>query len=231
MERKNNAFFCSIEKKKRKKKMEEENFIDKILFCKKEDSKEYFLIKEKNLSYLHLKWFEKKDLEEHFENAKLHLNRFYEKGLDNSFIEEEKEIYFDQRFKTIEKILRLKQIGEKIYFYCKWSLLPFSQSTWEEKSFLIEHMDEQNLNNLLQKLKDANNKTKINDLRFLFSFLNQIYLNFLLHNQIFRPDLSSFEKEFQIPQFPSNYKLKDYQEEGKYKKKILFFKLEFKICL
>lgn len=113
-------------------------------------TEERFLVKWKNLSYLHVSWENEKALLEVDKNAKGKIQRFRDKELmglfDGGLHGDE---YFNPEFRIVDRILDIQDRpgddfspedsddeGEQHklrYFYIKWKALPYDALTWERE--------------------------------------------------------------------------------------------------
>lgn len=116
-----------------------------------DDSVEKFLVKWKNLSYLHTSWETEKDLLEVDKNAKGKLQRFREKEAYGFFADNTNgDEYYNPEFRIVDRILDIQdRPGDDFgpadddnedpekrklqYFLVKWKALPYDQTTWERE--------------------------------------------------------------------------------------------------
>ncbi|RHY12865.1 hypothetical protein DYB36_004092 [Aphanomyces astaci] len=102
---------------------------------------EKFLIKWRNLSYLHVTWETESALVEYEKNAKGKLQRFQDRTAKLLLLDEAQgDEYFNPEFCTVDRILNVQPSdvddgkgGFQLEYYVKWKALPYDECTWEQE--------------------------------------------------------------------------------------------------
>ncbi|KAF0694355.1 Aste57867_14766 [Aphanomyces stellatus] len=104
---------------------------------------EKFLIKWRNLSYLHVTWETEAGLIEYEKNAKGKLQRFIEREARQLLMDDvQGDEYFNPEFCTVDRILTIQPTdvphengkkGFQMEYYVKWKALPYDECTWEQE--------------------------------------------------------------------------------------------------
>ena len=164
--------------------------IEKILGRKKEGETVKLLVKEKGISYLHVKWYTVEKLSGVFFNAKHHLKKLGEDLDENEEGAYAKKIgeahYFNPEYVKVSKVLDLRGKGDSLEYLCKWEGLTFSESTWEN-------------------YKDVP-KESVEAFESRTSQVRKPYSN--------ERGMPAFKKEFCVPKFKGENELREYQKEG-----------------
>ncbi|RHY28112.1 hypothetical protein DYB32_006249 [Aphanomyces invadans] len=100
-----------------------------------------FLIKWRNLSYLHVTWETEAALVEYEKNAKGKIQRFLDRSAKQLLMEESQgDEYFNPEFCTVDRILTIQPTdvpdgkgGFQMEYYVKWKALPYDECTWEQE--------------------------------------------------------------------------------------------------
>ncbi|KAL1917321.1 uncharacterized protein VTP21DRAFT_4977 [Calcarisporiella thermophila] len=101
--------------------------------------KEEFLVKYKNMSYRHLEWIPRDEIEG-WNMGKNRIKRFLAQ-FEHRQVTSEKDM-FNSDYANVERILDEGELedpitgGLKVYYLTKWRSLPYEQSTWESKDEL-----------------------------------------------------------------------------------------------
>ncbi|OQR85660.1 chromodomain protein [Achlya hypogyna] len=96
------------------------------------DEVEKFLVKWKDLSYLHVCWQSEKELVEYEKNAKGKIQRFLEKRAQSVLAGDE---YFNPEFCTVDRVLAIQEsqdIPNALEYFVKWKALGYEACTWEQ---------------------------------------------------------------------------------------------------
>ena len=173
---------------------EEKVYIETILAQRKQkkgSSIFEYLVKEKESSYLHIKWMTEKQILEEFTNGKNQMAKFLQDPQEFSKMEDA----FDQNCCTIDRIIDHEGSGKSSSYLVKWKSLPYCESTWETYEDL----------------------TKVDGLRHIKEYQNRNSPEALKSFQqiIPRPNYTNTKpSNIPLPKFKGGNTLKDYQEEG-----------------